>query len=441
MTSAPGGVGGAAADPDVLVVGGGAVGLFCAYFLRRGGASVAVLERGAIGGPQSCSYGNTGFVGSQGSVPLAEPGVPAQGLRWLLNPQSPFYLKPRWDPELLRWLWLFRRACTEEAARAGFTVLVGLKQRSLQILQEVCAAGPLAATFTMPGLLVACKTQAGMEKARQSVPQAVAHGVPLRELSAAQLQALEPAAGFDVCGALCNDEGAALHVPEFITGFARTLAGMGVQLHPDTGVTGFERAGAAVTRVRTTRGDFRPREVIIAAGAWSAQCARQLGIRLCLQPAKGYSITVKAAPGALRRPVLLSEGKVALMPLGDQIRIGGTLELTGFDYAVSGRRVEGILRTVRSFLPGLDLGPTTETWIGFRPCSPDGIPFLGRAEAYDNVTIACGHGHVGMGLAPASGELVAQLVAGQPTASDPAPLRVSRFDRRQRAPRPPARRN
>jgi D-amino-acid dehydrogenase len=424
-------------DPDVLVVGGGVVGLFCAYYLRRGGASVAVLERGPIGGPQSCSYGNTGLVGTQGSIPLAEPGVPAQGLRWLLNPQSPFYIKPRWDPELLRWLWLFRRACTEEAAQAGFRILVELKKRSLQILQEICASGPLAETFTMPGMLVACKTQAGLAKARQSVPQAVAHGVPLRELSAAQLRELEPDAGFDVWGALCNDEGAALSVPQFVTEFGRALAAMGVQVHADTDVTGFEVAGRQVTRVMTARGDFRPGEVVIAAGAWSAQCVRQLGIGLRLQPAKGYSITVKAPPGALRRPVLLSEGKVALMPLGDQIRIGGTLELTGFDRAVSSRRVQGIMQTVRSFLPGLDLGATTETWIGFRPCTPDSIPFLGRADSYRNLSIACGHGHVGMGMAPASGELIAQLVAGEPTASDPAPLRIGRYGRRPARKHPP----
>jgi D-amino-acid dehydrogenase len=421
-------------DPDVLVVGGGVAGLFCAYYLRRGGASVAVLERGPIGGPQSCSYGNTGFVGTQGSVPLAEPGVPAQGLRWLLNPQSPFYIKPRWDPELLRWLWLFRRACTAEAAQAGFGVLVELKKRSLQILRELCASGPLAPTFTMPGMLVACKTQAGLEKARHSVPQAVAHGVPLRELSAAQLLELEPDAGFDVCGALCNDEGAALYVPEFVIEFGRLLAGMGVAIHADTEVTGFETAGRGVSKVRTARGDFRPGEVVIAAGAWSAQCARQLGVGLRLQPAKGYSITVKAAPGVLRRPVLLSEGKVALMPLGDQIKIGGTLELTGFDGAVSGRRVEGIMNTVRSFLPGLELGGTTETWIGFRPCSPDGIPFVGRADGHRNLSFVCGHGHVGMGMAPATGELLAQLVMGELPASDPAPLRIGRYGRRPSKP-------
>jgi D-amino-acid dehydrogenase len=431
MPTVPPGTAAPRSDPDVLVVGAGIVGLFCAYYLRRGGASVTVTERGPIGGSQSCSYGNTGFVGTQGSVPLAEPGVPAQGLRWLLNPQSPFYIKPRLDPDLLRWLWLFRRACTEEKAKAGYAVLLELKKRSLQILREVCASGPLADSFVTPGLLVACKTPEEFQKVSRSVPRAIASGVPMRILSPADLAELEPDTAFDIAGAVCNDEGAALHVPEFVTELGRELARIGVQFCPDTEVTGFDAgsasAGRSIRQVRTSRGDFRPGEVVIAAGAWSAACVRQLGVRLQLQPAKGYSVTVKPAHGGPRRPVLLSEGKVALMPLGDRLRIGGTLELSGLDSAVSARRVAGIMATVREFLPGLDTGETLETWSGFRPCSPDGVPYLGRAESYRNLTIACGHGHVGMGLAPASGELIAQLVAGQPTDFDPAPFRIGRY--------------
>ncbi len=144
---------GVSGRPDVLVIGAGIVGLFCAYYLRQAGASVTVVERGAVGGPQSCSSGNTGFVGTQGSVPLAEPGVPSQGLRWLLNPRSPFYIKPRFDPELARWLWHFRRACNEQDAMAGFSVLLDLKRRSLDILRQLCAANGLAAAFSAAGLL------------------------------------------------------------------------------------------------------------------------------------------------------------------------------------------------------------------------------------------------------------------------------------------------
>ncbi|MFB9677182.1 NAD(P)/FAD-dependent oxidoreductase [Streptosporangium vulgare] len=419
-------------DPDVLVIGGGVVGLFCAYYLRRAGNGVTVVERGPVGGPQSCSYGNTGFVGTQGALPLAEPGVMAQGLRWLLDPESPFSIRPRPDPELLSWLWHFRRACNERDAKAGFRVLVDMKRRSLGILRELCAPGDLAPTFTAQGMLLAYRTPQGFEKACLSVPGTVASGVPLRVLEPGELSALEPDAEFDICGALYNEEGAYLRVPEFVTGFARMLEGMGVEIHERTEVVGFEVAGRGIRRVRTTRGDLAPRETVVAAGTWSAECARDLNLGLRLQPAKGYSVTVKAPANAPRLPVLLGEGKVALVPLGDRLRFGGTLELAGLDATISRRRVDGVLRTVHTYLPELERTEILETWSGFRPCSPDGLPYLGRAAPYRNLSVACGHGHIGMGLAPVSGRLIAQLVAGERPEMDLAPLRPDRYGGRVR---------
>jgi D-amino-acid dehydrogenase len=416
-------------DPDVLVVGGGVAGLFCAYHLSLRGATVALVDRGSVGGPGSCSSGNTGFVGTQGAAPLAEPGVLSQGLRWLLSPESPFYIKPRLDAELLSWLWHFRRACNDEDFKAGFGVLLDMKQRSMAILRELCASGRLADTFTADGMVVAFKTPPGFDKACRSVPRAVASGVPLRVLDPGELAALEPDVEFDICGALFNSEGAYLRVPDFVVEFARVLESMGVQIHEHAEVVGFDVADRSVGRVRTTRGDFSPAETVIAAGAWSAECARKLNIGLKLQPAKGYSITVAAPRLAPRLPILLSEGKVAVVPLGDRLRFGGTLELSGLNASVSQRRVDGILRTVHAYLPRLEYTRTVEIWSGFRPCTPDSLPFLGRAEPYRNLSVACGHGYIGMGLAPVGGRLIAQIISGEQPDSDLAPFLIGRYGR------------
>lgn len=404
------------------------VGLFCAYYLRLAGVSVTVLDRGQAGGPQSCSSGNTGFVGTQGAAPLAEPGVLTQGLRWLLDPASPLFIRPRPSPGLARWLWQFRRFCNEDDARRCFGLLVQLKRRSLELLGEVCEQPGVAGTFTTPGMIVAFKTRRGFDQARRSVPLAVSRGVPLRVLSEADLRSLEPLADFDIAGALFNAEGATLRTPDFVLEFAGLLRRMGVEIVAQARVTGFGARHGAVSQVRTSAGDFTPREVVIAAGAWSARLARLLGIRLLLQPAKGYTVTIDTPPAAPRLPIVLSEGKVAVMPLGDRLRVGGTLELGSGDTKVSRRRLDGITSTVRSYLPGLsfDAAPP-RVWAGVRACTPDSLPFLGRGEPYRNLSIACGHGYIGMGLAPVSGKLIAALIAGEPPEIDVAPFRTGRF--------------
>ena len=415
-------------DPDVLVIGGGVVGLFCAYHLRCAGASVMVVERGAVGGPQSCSYGNTGFVGTR-SAPLGEPGVLAQGLRWLSSPRSPFSVRARPDPDLLRWLWHFRGACSEEAASAGSALLEDMKRRSQEILRQLCASGSLASALLAGGILVAYRTPRAFEKASRSAPAAAARGVRLRVLDPAGLRALEPQVAWDVCGAVHDEDAVCLRTPDFVVELARLLGTMGVEIQAQNQLIGLEAAGGRVVEVRTARGDVRPRETVVAAGAWSAQWARRLGVRLALQPAKGYSVTVRSPRNAPRLPVLLSEGKVALLPLGDRLRLGGTLELAGFDAAISERRLEGIRGTVREYLPELEPTETLEVWSGFRPCTPDSLPLIGRAEPYRNLSVACGHGQLGMGLAPVTGKLVAQIVSGEPPDMDMAPFRVGRYGR------------
>ncbi|WP_067563436.1 NAD(P)/FAD-dependent oxidoreductase [Nocardia acidivorans] len=413
------------ADPDVVVIGGGVVGLWCAHQVRRRGATVTVLERGELGGPQSCSHGNTGFVGTHGAAPLAEPGMLALAVPGATDPDSPWYIAPRADADLARWLEQFRRACSADASAAGFRALIGMKKRGLALLLELCATERIA--LESPGIVLAFKTAAGFDAARETVERTVAGGVPLRVLDPGELDVLEPKSVFDIHGALYNPEGAYLHVPDFVVEFGRVLRDSGVEICARTEVTDFAVRERNIVRLNTTRGELRPGTVVVAAGAWSAECARLAGVDLALQPIKGHSVTVERPPSAPRRPVLLSEAKVAMVPLGDRLRIGGQLELTGMSTEVSERRIRALLRTAREYLPALEQTPILQSWSGLRPCTPDSLPLIGPAGDLRNLLIATGHGHIGMGLAPATGELIGQLLAGEQPRTDPIPLRPSRF--------------
>jgi D-amino-acid dehydrogenase len=341
-------------SPDALVIGGGVVGLFCAYHLRRGGASVTVLERGPIGGPQSCSSGNTGFLGTHGA-PVPE--------------------------------------------------LMDLKRESLALVRELGVDA-----FAAPGMILAYRTEQAFDEACRTVPALVARGIPMRVLDTGELSTLEPSVSAH--GGLCNEEGAYVRVPEFLQELAKVVAGMGVELHQDTEALDVEVTGRAVRQVRTTRGDFRPAEVVLAAGVWSAGLAG-LDLDLPIEPVRGHSFTVKGP--ALRHPVTLGAGDetLALAPIGAGFRVGGGRERVGFDGTVHRQQVDSMLQTVRAYLPDLGNVEATEVWTGLRPSTPDGVPIIGRVPGYENLSIACGHGHIGMGLAPAGGRLLAERVLGR----------------------------
>jgi D-amino-acid dehydrogenase len=331
-------------------------------------------------------------------------------------------VRPRWDPGLLRWLWHFRRAAT---GRPAFPVLLELKRQSLEILRKLCATGGLADTFATPGMIVAYRRQEVFDGACRSALVTAERGVPLRILAPEDVAQLEPDVELDIRGAVYNEEGAYLRVPAFVTELARALVDAGVDVHSDTEVLDVEVTDRAVRRVRTTRGDFRPTQTVLAAGAWSAGLAHALDVGLLLQPVRGHAVTVRGT--ALRRPVTLGEPQLAIAPAGDGLRIGGSRELVGMDDRTSPGRVAAMLRTVGDYLPALRDATPGEVWSGLRPCTPDSLPFIGRAARYDNLWVACGHGHIGMGLAPAGGRLLAQLLAGERPDIDPAPFRVDRY--------------
>jgi len=411
---------------DILIIGGGVIGVCAAYYLLEQGRSVRLVEKGNI--CAGSSYGNAGLVGSTHAIPMAAPGVLSQGLRWLMDADSPFYIKPRLDLELFRWLWQFRGACRTKPMRRAIPVLLALGQTGGNLHEQLSSCHEMDFGYQHQGRLFLFKSQTSLEKEIKQVQILQEFGVTAQILDADGVRQMEPHVQPDIAGGIYFQSYAHLIPDRFVRGLARLAESRGAVLQTDTEVLGFETSGRRISTVITTRGDFCPDQVILAAGAWSATLARELGIRLPIQAAKGYSITVKRPATCPNRALLLGEAKVAVTPMGEMLRFTSTLELAGLDLSINRRRVAATRRAVCDYLSGMDDLELSEIWRGFRPTTPDTLPMIGRSQSFENLIVATGHGMLGVSHGPITGQVVAQLATGATPAIELAPLRVERFN-------------
>ena len=413
-------------DTDVVVIGGGAVGVCAAYYLWKSGRKVTVLDKGEICG--GASHGNAGLVVPSHVVPLASPGVVSQGLKWLLRRDSPFYIRPRWDPEFFVWLWKFWRACVPAHVEKSAPLLRSLSLASKKLYQELSAdrdCNPFG--FEPSGLLMLHESEKGRKENHEEAEQARAVGLEAKALDLDELRDLEPHLPPGVQGGVYYPQDAFVEPAAFVLSLKDALEEQGVAFCTQEPVTGFRERDSQVTVVETPERAWHPREVVLAAGAWTPQVARNLKVALPIQPAKGYSLTCRSDGDEPRIPLILTESKVSVTPFENRLRFGGTLELAGFDDTVDARRIQPIRRVASHYAAEAREAEESKAWVGYRPCTPDGLPIIGRPAAYENLTIAAGHAMIGLSLAPITGKLVAETVAKEVPSLNIALLAPGRF--------------
>ncbi|HEY3602119.1 MAG TPA: FAD-dependent oxidoreductase [Chthoniobacterales bacterium] len=413
----------------VLVCGGGIVGLSIAYYLGRAGFSVTVVERNSESAG-SCAYGSAGYVSPSHVVPVAAPGMVWQGLKWMLSSRSPFYLKPRLDLDLLRWSWLFARSCTVAHMRRAAPVLRDLCLASRQLFVELAEKTGNAFELRTEGLLNLCKTEEGLAHEAGLLGRIANElGIEARVLNAKETAEMESGARLDVVGSIYFPIDAHLTPAKLVATLIALLKEQGVNFHWNTSVVGWKAASGRVTSVSTTAGELVADEYVLATGSWAGETMRGLGIDLPMQPGKGYSLTIERPRFQFTKPMILTEYRVAVTPLGERLRFGGTMELSGHSRAVLPERVEQIKLAAQSYFP--DFSPEDfariEPWFGYRPMSPDGMPYLGRIAGFSNLTAASGHAMLGVTLAPITGLLVAEILSGQRPSIDLSLLNPNRF--------------
>lgn len=396
-----------------VIIGGGVIGLASAYYLAKAGYSVTVLDKGDL--RDGCSYGNAGMIVPSHIIPLAQPGMMEQGLKWLLNSKSPFYIQPRLSFDLLRWGLAFLQHATAAHVQRSMPLLRDLSLLSRDLYRDLAAEAP-EIQYEEKGLLLLYRSDRVAEEEIHAGEAARRMGLEVDFLSKQELPALEAGVATTAIGGVHYKSDAHLYPDKLMAFLKQALARMNVRMVPNTSITGFRFSKNTVVEVCSPGTSFAADEVIVAAGSWTPELARQLGIRMALLPGKGYSFTLQSPAQRPTIPTILCEGKVAVTPMGADLRFGGTLEITHTrDTKIRPNRLAGILDAIHTFYPGLQIEapPMEDVWFGFRPCTASGLPVIGRSHRHSNVVIAAGHGMMGLSLAPATGKLVEELVSGK----------------------------
>ena len=411
---------------DCLIIGGGVIGVACAYYLNRAGRKVRVLEKGSIG--CGSSYGNCGLVSPSHALPLAQPGIILKSLKWMLHKDSPLYIRPALNLSLFSWLLKFAGRCNHRDVIEAMNARADLLKSSRDLFDDLLASEPMDVDWEAKGALFVYRDPKEFEGFSAVNELMKPLGLEATPFTGKQLVEKEPALRDDLSGAWYYVQDAHLRPNRLMEQWGRVIVERGVVVEEGVEVQGFEQEGPTITAVNTSEGDYTANQIVVATGAWSPKLCTELGISIPIQPGKGYSITMKRPSICPRIPCLMHERKVLATPWNSGYRLGGTMEFSGYDARINRVRIEAIRRAAPEYLRESE-GEIFEDyyWFGWRPMTYDDLPIIDRSPKHDNLVIAAGHNMLGVSMAPATGLLVAQLCTGQEPHIDLTPYSATRF--------------
>jgi D-amino-acid dehydrogenase len=400
-----------ATKPRVVVVGAGVIGVACAYYLARAGASVVVLERERLGA--GASWGNAGTA-TPGHPPLNKPGQVAKGIRRMLDPASPLYVHPSWNPGLWKWLLGFARYCTPEHVQRAVGIMAPLGMQSLDLFDRLVVEERIECEYRREGYYDVCATEAGLAEARHEASLIEPYGYRPESVDADELRHREPALGSHAIGAVFHPEAASMDPALFLERFAEAAVRRGVEIREGVDVRSVVVEGRRATGVTLANGGVeRADAVVLATGPLSLELAKRLGTRLPVQPGKGYHRDIPIGPNGvprLRIACVLNEASVFCLPMDTAVRFAGTMEFSGANRVMRWQRLDQLTRAACPFFPKMGTARPVSEWCGLRPMSMDGMPMIGPLPGVEGVSVATGHGMLGLTLAPVTGQMIANHV-------------------------------
>jgi D-amino-acid dehydrogenase len=410
----------------VTIVGGGVVGLCTAYYLRKTGYEVTVIDRNDI--TTGCSFGNMGYISPSHFIPIASPGIISKGLKWMMSSSSPFYIKPRLNTDLAKWGMSFYRSATKKHIEDSAPHLNNLLQLSRERMSDLKKELP---DFTMieKGIWMLYKQEKTAEHEKHLAEQAAGYGLRAIMCTAAEVQDYEPEVELNVAGGVLYLDDCHIDTGKFMRVLFAELQKMGVKFWLNTEVNGFETRNGQVEAVLVSTGTVPCDELVIANGSWLGTLSKKLGLNMLMQPGKGYSLVYNDLEKNLRYPSILVDDRTATTPIDRWLRIGGTMELSGHSDNILPKRVMAIYHAFKKYYPKMDIPPpdTNKAWYGYRPVSPDGMPYIGRHSKFKNLSFAGGHAMLGVSAAAGTGQLINEIIQKQAPSINISAFNPERF--------------
>lgn len=413
LQNSPFGDGGGAGG-KVTIIGGGVIGLCSAYYLHKQGYSVSVIERNNL--TDGCSFGNMGYISPSHFVPLASPGIINQGLKWMMSSSFPFYVKPRLNRDLFEWGVAFWKKSNSKNVEENAPHLNNLLQLSRELMKDLEKELPGSFDMIEKGCWMLYKNEKTGDHEKHLAEEARKFGLKTIVCTAQQVQDYETDVEVNVAGGVLYKDDSHVNPAKFMQSLYGYLQKGGVHFYLNAEVTGFEVSSGKINAVITGNTAIASDEVIIANGSWMGDISKLLGIKMLMQPGKGYSIVYNDLEKNLQYPSILVDDRTATTPINQWLRIGGTMELSGHSENILPKRVMAIYNAFKKYYPSMPLAQpdVSKTWFGYRPLTPDGMPYIGRHSKYNNLTYAGGHAMLGVSAAAGTGQLVNEIIQHKP---------------------------
>ena len=411
---------------NVIVVGGGIVGLSAAYHLQKEGHQVTVIDKSDF--TKGASYVNAGYITPSHVISLASPGMITKGIKWMFNSASPFYVKPRLDADFLKWTWAFKKSANAKKVATSMPVIRDINLLSRELYEDLKDSSEFNFHYQRNGLMMYYQTDKMGEHEWEVGKKAIQVGLNAEHLTSMEaIRKYEPTANLNVKGAVYFDCDAHMTPSDFMPEMVAHLKSNGVQIYANEEVLDIEVSNQKITKVITNTTTYTPDEVVMAAGSWSPLLTKKLGINIPIQAGKGYRINVPRETN-ISIPSILCEAKVAVTPMTGFTRFAGTMEIGGINHDINPVRVNAIANAAKNFYKGLEITEEEKAAAecGLRPCSPDGLPYIGKSSKCNNLTIAAGHAMMGWSLGPATGKLVAEIISDKKPSLDLQPFHPDR---------------